>query len=38
MYQGNQLADLGAVGIGGSSFLPDSDGNRIPNFAERDQQ
>ena len=35
MYQGNQLADLGAVGIGGSSLLPDSDGNGIPNFAER---
>ena len=35
MYQGNQLADLGLVGIGGSSLLPDSDANGIPNFAER---
>ena len=35
MYQGNQLADLGMVGIGGSSLLPDSDANGIPNFAER---
>ena len=35
MYQGNQLADLGVVGIGGSSLLPDSDANGIPNFAER---
>jgi hypothetical protein len=35
MYQGNQLADLGFVGIGGSSLLPDSDANGIPNFAER---
>jgi hypothetical protein len=35
MYQGNQLFDLGLVGIGGSSLLPDSDANGIPNFAER---
>ncbi len=35
MYQVNQLADLGLVGIGGSSLLPDSDRNGIPNFAER---
>lgn len=35
MYQANQLFDLGLVGIGGSSLLPDSDGNGIPNFAER---
>ncbi len=35
MYQGNQLADLGLVGIGGNSLLPDSDANGIPNFAER---
>ncbi len=35
MYQGNQLFDLGLVGIGGSSLLPDADANGIPNFAER---
>ena len=35
MYQGNQLADLGLVGIGGNSLLPDNDANGIPNFAER---
>ena len=35
MYQANQLADRGVVGIGGSSLLPDADANGIPNFAER---
>ncbi len=35
MYQGNQLADLGFVGIGGNVLVPDNDANGIPNFAER---